>query len=241
MWADLRADAGARLEGSVLDVGAGTGKASLTLARAGAQVTALDPSAEMIAVLGQRAAQERLAARVRLRQGSFEDLDPQTEEKIDLLVSAQAWHWTDPATRWVRLAGLLADDAMAALVWNGWHLKASHHETGRVEAVVSERNRRWGTAVPVDTEAHDTGGGWTQEPVLEVPGADRLREGRRRVYAWDWQMPTRHYLELLGTTSRYRLLEQGRREDLTTALGQALGPTTFRACQTLLVEVMAGR
>ena len=152
----------------MLDVGAGTGKASLTLARAGAQVTALDPSAEMLAVLGQRAAQERLAARVRLRQGSFEDLDPQT----------------DPATRWVRLAGLLADDAMAALVWNGWHLKASHHETGRVEAVVSERNRRWGTAVPVDTEARDTGGGWTQEPVLEGPGADRLREGRRRVYAW---------------------------------------------------------
>jgi ubiquinone/menaquinone biosynthesis C-methylase UbiE len=45
----------------VLDVGAGTGRAALLLARAGARVTAVDASEQMLAVARQRAADERVA------------------------------------------------------------------------------------------------------------------------------------------------------------------------------------
>ena len=45
---------------TILDVGTGTGRAALQFARAGAQVTAIDASNEMLAVARQRAAADRL-------------------------------------------------------------------------------------------------------------------------------------------------------------------------------------
>ena len=48
---------------AVLDVGTGTGRAAILMARAGAQVTAVDPSAEMLGIARQRAADESLSIR----------------------------------------------------------------------------------------------------------------------------------------------------------------------------------
>jgi SAM-dependent methyltransferase len=51
LWRELAAEAG----GPVLDVGAGTGRVTLDLARAGHAVTALDVDPELLAVLAERA------------------------------------------------------------------------------------------------------------------------------------------------------------------------------------------
>lgn len=51
LWRELAAEAG----GAVLDVGAGTGRVSLDLARAGHEVVALDIEPELLAVLAHRA------------------------------------------------------------------------------------------------------------------------------------------------------------------------------------------
>jgi SAM-dependent methyltransferase len=56
LWRELAA----AQDGAVLDVGAGTGRVSLDLARHGATVVALDAHAELLAALGERAAAEGL-------------------------------------------------------------------------------------------------------------------------------------------------------------------------------------
>jgi len=53
--------AGIRHGATVLDVGTGTGRAALTLAAAGARVTGVDASAEMLRVARERAADQNLA------------------------------------------------------------------------------------------------------------------------------------------------------------------------------------
>jgi 2-polyprenyl-3-methyl-5-hydroxy-6-metoxy-1,4-benzoquinol methylase len=69
---------------SVLDVGTGTGRAALLLARAGAEVTGVDASGEMLAVARQRAAADRLA--VRFLEGDAHRLEF-ADRSFDVVVS----------------------------------------------------------------------------------------------------------------------------------------------------------
>ena len=59
LWRELAAAQG----GPVLDVGAGTGRVALDLARSGSEVVALDLEPELLAALGERARDEGLAVR----------------------------------------------------------------------------------------------------------------------------------------------------------------------------------
>ena len=70
----------------VLDVGAGTGRYALKLARQGARVTALDQSAEMLAIARQAALTEGLSLDFLL--ASLDERLPFAEHHFDLLICA---------------------------------------------------------------------------------------------------------------------------------------------------------
>src|SRR5579884_4261728 len=71
---------------NALDVGAGTGRYTLRLARTGAHVTALDQSPEMLAVARESAQQEGLSVDFRL--GSFDGGLPFADNQFDLVTCA---------------------------------------------------------------------------------------------------------------------------------------------------------
>lgn len=94
-----------------LDAGAGTGIFSAQLAEAGFEVTAADPSAEMLAQIPETAGVvNRVVAR-------GEEL-PFAEASFDLVTYAQAWHWVDPALASAEAARVLKPRGVLGLVWN---------------------------------------------------------------------------------------------------------------------------
>jgi SAM-dependent methyltransferase len=98
----------------VLDLGAGTGKLSSTLAGAGHRVTAVDPSAGMLAVLADSLPQ------VRTVTGAAEHL-PLPDDAFDAVTVAQAWHWVDPSAAAAECARVLRPGGVLGI---GWHLRA---------------------------------------------------------------------------------------------------------------------
>jgi SAM-dependent methyltransferase len=102
---------------TALEVGAGTGKATRLFARRGVRVTALEPDAAMAGVL------ERVTRDLPVRTvaTTFEGFG--TTARFDVVYAAAAWHWTDPATRWSRAAGLLAPAGVLALFGSPAELK----------------------------------------------------------------------------------------------------------------------
>jgi ubiquinone/menaquinone biosynthesis C-methylase UbiE len=95
----------------VLDLGAGTGKLTSTLAAAGHRVTAVDPSEGMLAVLAGSLPQVRAVV------GTAEHL-PFKDASFDVVTVAQAWHWLDQDAAAAECARVLRPGGLLAIAWH---------------------------------------------------------------------------------------------------------------------------
>ncbi|MBG6181336.1 class I SAM-dependent methyltransferase [Arthrobacter sp. CAN_A1] len=100
--------AGAR---SAADVGAGTGLFTAELVRRGLDVTAVDPSHDMLDVLRTK------LPLVTTVVGTAEATGLATAS-VQLVTIAQAWHWLDPAAATREAARILVPGGRLALLWN---------------------------------------------------------------------------------------------------------------------------
>ena len=121
----------------VVDLGAGTGIASRQLAERGAQVVALELSGPMI---------EQLAATspgVRPVRGSATAI-PLRDGCADLVTSAQAWHWMDPALAVPEFRRVLRPGGVFAAWWNYTQRDSTweHEQELRIDAA----DPNWRTA-----------------------------------------------------------------------------------------------
>jgi SAM-dependent methyltransferase len=97
--------------GTVLDVGAGTGKFTASLVDRGLEVIAVEPDPLMLSTLtGALPSVTGLA-------GSAEQL-PVADASVDLITAAQAWHWVDEELALPEAARALRPGGKLGLVWN---------------------------------------------------------------------------------------------------------------------------
>jgi len=199
----------ARLDGApALDVGAGTGRATLPLAERGIRVSAVEPDAEMAAILTERVR----GLPVDVTVAPFESFAP--AQPYALLICAQAWHWLDPATRWQRGAAALVDGGTLALCWNGevpgeplaGHLQAAY------AIHVGDRGEPPPTPAQVDEFAQ------------EFAGQPGFTDQETREYQWSRRLPAEDFLANLRTHSAFLILDQPVRDaffgDLADRLDQ---------------------
>ena len=97
---------------TILDVGTGTGRAALLMARLGARVTAVDPSTEMLAIARTQAAEESLAIRFAVGDAhQLEFPDRAFDVVVSLRVLMHAADWKRCLTELCRVSdGLLIVD-----------------------------------------------------------------------------------------------------------------------------------
>lgn len=228
LFVDLQSQAGDRLAGRVLEVGAGTGRATLPLARLGATVDVVEPSQDMLDVLGERLRADGLDGRVRSRRARFEDVDPR--DRYDVVVAAQSFHWAAPATRWTRLADLVRPDGLAFLFWNGWSLDPQRCDIASVADVYD----RLGEGLQPDLDARRSTVGWAQTEIEAEPALQLLST---RTYASPMEVDVHDYLGLLATTSQYAVATPAVRDRLFDALVPVLGPRVALRGRTLFLAV----
>lgn len=95
----------------ILELGAGTGKATKAFLDRGFCVDAVELEKNMAEILRQKSDSDAL----RIYVSSFEDWD--SKERYPLVVSAQAFHWFDPKTKFSKCHDLLAENGFLVLLW----------------------------------------------------------------------------------------------------------------------------
>jgi SAM-dependent methyltransferase len=100
--------------GRILEVGCGPGTATLSLAKMGYSVIALEPSLEACNVARQNVA---AYPNVDIINTSFEEWEP-VEREFDAIVAATSWHWVSPTNKHQQAATLLKNTGVLVLLWN---------------------------------------------------------------------------------------------------------------------------
>lgn len=192
----------------VVEVGAGTGIATAAFAARGIEVTCVEPDAEMAALLTAK----RVARLVHVT--TFQEWT--AAEPYDGLMSAQAWHWTDPATRWPGAAAALRTGGVLALFWNG----EGHADPRVTDAFMAAYDRRGIEVRSFPQPQEELPDTWPPQHAE----ADVYFTGlRNRRYRWAYRMPVADYVARVNTTSAHLILPAEVRADMTAELVATLG------------------
>ena len=203
LYDDIRTLSGVPDGGGILEIGCGTGQATLPLAQRGYRITCVELGAEL-ATLARR----NLAAYpdVEVRVGAFET-EPLPEASFDLVVSATAFHWVAPES-YPKLARVLRPEGAVALFWN-------KHIAGAVDGGFFDRIQ------PIYREhVPEFAGDWKG-----LPSADELPDESAalaatglftpftiRRYPWVARYDAESYVNQLNTYSDHLALPADRRQ-----------------------------
>lgn len=102
------------LNNSILEIGAGTGKATVQFAKKGFAINAIELGEDMAAILKKKCTTYQ---KVSVDIASFEQWQGDNNEKFDMIYSAQAFHWLDKNIKYKKCHELLKDNGFLVLFW----------------------------------------------------------------------------------------------------------------------------
>jgi SAM-dependent methyltransferase len=213
VFEDLTTLARLRPGSRVLELGCGTGQATVPLAARGLEVVAIELGAGLADV-----ARRNLAAfpRVDIVNAAFEEW-PLPPASFDAVVAATSFHWLDAEVRLAKVADALRSGGALAII-------ATHHVAGGDGPFFAEVQRCYETWMPGTVE------GLRLPTASEVPHHDDddfeasglFTEAVFRRYERDLTYSTREYRDLLLSYSGHRALASDAREGLLACIGELI-------------------
>jgi SAM-dependent methyltransferase len=209
LFDDLERLSGVPAGGRILEIGCGTGKATLPLARRGYRILCLEPGANLAAI-----ARRKLAPfpSVEVRTCTFEEWEPE-REAFDLVVAATSFEWLDPAVRYRKTAEALRPGGCVAVFWNAHVAVPGADRFFEVNQEVYRRHAPEMAGAPLNEEDLPT----TVDDGFIDPGGFEAVGVRH--YPWSETYDTGRYLKLLQTFSDHLALPDPRLRCLLQDIG----------------------
>ncbi len=219
------------VHGRVFEVGCGTGQMTLPFAQRGYTVVALDQGERLAALATQHC---QPYPQVRVVPCAFEAWQD-ASGSYDLFLSAQAFHWIDPAYGFARAAELLKTGGTIALVWTAdrsqgsafWQATAPIYDTYNPQT--SSGNLPLEIKVDLYRQALHTS--------RQFAGVREVRKAWTKRYSGD------EYLKLLQTFSDHRAMPEPNKSRFFEAIGQVItqmGGEVIRDYETLVLLAKTG-
>ena len=209
----------------IVEIGCGTGKATLPLAGRGLRITCVELGASLAAI-----AQRKLAPfpGVQVVNADFDTWRPDRAD-YDAVVAFTAFHWIPPELRYVKTAAVLREGGALAVAM-------VHH-------VVTEDADPFFLEVQADYDAVGKGGDSPGRPdgvedfAAEMEASGLFRVVAERRHQWDVEYTADGYVDVLGTYSDHLMQEKETRERLFDLIRARIGDRTVRKSYLATVDV----
>ena len=208
---DIQAFAQLSASGRILEVGCGSGQATMSLARRGWQLDCIELSQRLAEL-----ARSKLARypKVRIFNGDYDELQLPLAA-YNLLVSATAFHWLDPATRFHKARSALKLGGCIALFWHRPVMSAlSRYAMEILQSTYQEHApglaAQWQPPPPPDQLPDEF-----SAPIAQSGCFQRALVKR---YAYNLSYSAAAYVDLLGTFSDHLALPLATRGKLLAAI-----------------------
>lgn len=233
LFDDLASLSGTGSGAKALEIGCGTGQLTVPLARRGYRVLCVELGENLVAIARGKLADYPEA---RVLVSSFEDW-PLEERAFDLVVSATAFHWVDPAVSYRKSAQALRPGGSLALIWNRPDPEGSTE--GFPEALDDVHRRKAPELAP---ERRPPRLDWELDKAGEIGRSGFFERPGERYYRFGVVHDTGSYLRLLSTFSSHRVLDERTRERLFAAVAQLIdGEYGGRAVEGYRSELYVAR
>ena len=204
VYDDIAMLTGVPAGGDILEIGCGTGQATLPLAERGYHITCVELGAELAALARRNLATYQ---QVEVRTGAFET-EPLPDAAYDLVTSATAFHWVAPES-YPKLARVLRPRGAVALFWN-------KHIVSDVDGGFFERAqalyRQYAPELLHEVEMPTAETLPDESAALAATGLFGAFTARR--YPWVARYDATTYLNMLNTYSNHLALPADRRQKL---------------------------
>jgi SAM-dependent methyltransferase len=198
----------------VLEVGVGTGKATLPLAQRGLHILGLEPGPSLAHI-----ARAQLAgfANVEVQTVSFEEWEAPAGG-FDLAFVAQAFHWLAPSARLPKFARALRPSGALAVFGNAAALAA-----GSLRDSVQEVYGQHAAALYGYDQASNVYSTAAVSPIfLELQSSALFTDVHTEITTWERAFSSRSYCDLLATYSDHSTLPESQLRDLLAGVARVI-------------------
>lgn len=217
LYEDIRNQCGIGSASRLLEIGAGSGIATVELAKLGGHVVAIEPGSHLAAIARKQTEGFR---NVEVLEGTFESFE--SPEQFDAILAFTAYHWIDEGIKYRKVLDLLDDAGSLVLIWNSFFLSDS--------TVTAEVNRAYHEylpeAYPDESTVEQVNEGVLsklhrreQEVVQNLP----LYTVALRKYFTVYNYNAETYPKLLNTFPKIVEVEEGQRQKFFARISEIVG------------------
>lgn len=186
----------------LLEIGAGTGKATVQFARRGFSIHCVELGENLATMLKEKCSPY---PGITVDIVPFENWEPQEEIRFNLVYSAQAFHWLDPELKYQKCHDLLAPNGHLALFW---------YDDGEQQCGAwPEIKALLGRYIP-DFNKSINSAGRIQAQKHELASSGYFRDIRVSKYFRDYRTSSDEYLKIISSHSGFMTLNEATKAEL---------------------------
>jgi SAM-dependent methyltransferase len=201
---------GIQTNSRILEIGSGTGKATVPFARRGFSILCIEPGLDLISVASQAL---KNYPRVEFEAVAFEQWDERPGE-FNVVLSAQAFHWIPQPIGYAKAARVLKERGGLALFWNMY--------PDPTDAIFLDLRKVYEEHAP-ELAARPS----SCEELIKQREADIWDSGcfsnvRVKRFPWSVKYDAAQYVGLLGTYSDHLRLSEEKRQGLYDGVSEVI-------------------